>query len=146
MAGTRGPKWLHGPHDLGDYFAAAAEDDLTTAGDVIEQVVEVGAGLSAGDGSLAAGTDPNGRTESGPVAGGLGGADGDQYGGDAAGGLAASFEGVVVGQGLMPSVIDPIRSLRSKWAALVRHPGLRRGRRPAGGSPSRRARWEPGRG
>ena len=95
---------LHGFHDLGDYFAATAEDDLTTGGDVIEQVVEVGAGLSAGDGSLAAGADTDGRTEAGPVAGGLGGAAGDQDGGDAAGGLAARFEGVVVGEG--PGLVE----------------------------------------
>jgi hypothetical protein len=78
---------------LATIFAAAAEDDLTIPGDVIEQVVEVGAGLSAGGGSLAAGADTDGRTEAGPVAGGLGGADGDQYGGDAAGGLGCVVRG-----------------------------------------------------
>jgi hypothetical protein len=41
----------------------------------------VGAGLPAGDGSLAVGGNTGGRTEAGPVAGGLGGSDGDQYGG-----------------------------------------------------------------
>ncbi|MBV8402540.1 MAG: hypothetical protein JOZ17_28050, partial [Acetobacteraceae bacterium] len=93
--GEARPKCLQGLHDLGDDFAAAAEDDLTAFGDVIEQVVELGAGLSAGDGSLAVGANTDGRTESGPVAGGLGGADGDQYGGDATGGLAARFDGAV---------------------------------------------------
>jgi hypothetical protein len=57
-------------------IAAATEDDLTTGRDVVERVMEVSAGLSTGDGSLAAGAEE--RT--GPVAGALSSADGDQYG------------------------------------------------------------------
>jgi hypothetical protein len=86
---------LRGSYDLADYFAAAAEDDLAALADVIEQVVELGAGLSAGDGSLTVGANTDRGTETGPVAGGVGGADGDQDGGNAAGGLAARFDGAV---------------------------------------------------
>lgn len=61
-------------------IAAAAEDDLATGRAVVERVMEVSAGLSAGDRSLAAGANTEGRSESGPVAGALSSADGDQYG------------------------------------------------------------------